>query len=157
MVHVVLSQGMAPVASPRGHPTRGHVRTHAQVSANTGQSFKTYRVLQSNNDDRTIQRDIPNGLRIVICPIYQTPLTVSGTIPGATCYTAVYLNFQGNSNRGKLYAVQFSLDVNSPQPYNVQYFPYNEAGTVNAMVLNVTSTPEETLNNYIQYGINYGT
>lgn len=104
----------------------------------------------------TSARNIQNILRIVVCPLFQSPAAVANTIPNGTCYTTFYAWYQKTKkDLGKLYAVEFDLSNTSPQPFNVQFYKYNEDGNANAFSTDVTPVADNVVNEYIQYGANW--
>jgi hypothetical protein len=75
-------------------------------------------------------------------------------VPNGTCYSAFYIEFNKETAEGKLFAVEFQLQNQYSQPFNVQYYTYNAGGpsTIDEFV---TPVSEELLENYIQYGANW--
>lgn len=108
--------------------------------------------MQFSNSDNNIQ----NILRIVICPLFQSPDAVANTIPDGTCYTTFYAWYKHTKkDLGKLYAVEFDLAATSPHPFNVQFYNYNEDGDTNDFSTDVTPVADNVINYYIQYGANW--
>ena len=122
-----------------------------QTKVSPGNAIQTYRVVQ--NKDKDIH-DKQNILRIVACPIYNSPAALVGTVVDKLCYSIYYVKFRGNEDSGKLFAVEFSVSQTSAVPFDVRYIKYN-AGTPSEVNPNVTPVTLDQLNNYIQYGANY--
>jgi hypothetical protein len=98
-----------------------------------------------------------NILRIVVCPLFQSPAAVANTIPNnGTCYNTFYAWFGKEKETGRLFAVEFNLAPTSPVPFNVQFFSYDvEDDEQKDFSTTVTPVSVDVINDYIQYGANW--